>query len=185
MKQSILQRSISTHGRSTGFDYLRIVLALAVIVWHSFPLSYGPQAEVAKDTSVFAELLIGIILPMFFALSGFLVSGSLERNSSMVIFIGLRAIRILPALCVEVLLSALILGPALTTLTLHTYFVDKRFITYFLNIIGDIHYRLPRITINPTPDVVNGQLWTVPWELKCYVALTVLALLDSLEGAWH
>jgi len=43
--------------------------------------------------------------------------------------------------------------------------------------VGDIHYELPGVFLhNPLPDVVNAQLWTVPYELWCYVILALLAV---------
>lgn len=172
---------IETKGRSTGFDYLRVLLALGVIAWHSLPLSYGPGEAAIKQASPFSYALSDLILPMFFALSGFLVAGSLDRNS-LVNFVGLRMIRIAPALAVEVFLSALLLGPMLTSFAIGDYFRDPLFSRYFLNIIGEIQYQLPGLFLdNPFPNVVNGQLWTVPWELKCYAVLTVLALVGLVK----
>ena len=86
--------------------------------------------------------------------------------------------RIFPALVMEVFLSALILGPLLTTFRWREYFSSYSFFSYFLNVLGDIHYTLPGVfDNNPTPDYVNGQLWTIPVELDCYGILTVTALL--------
>jgi peptidoglycan/LPS O-acetylase OafA/YrhL len=164
-----------TRGRSTGFDYLRIGLATAVVLWHAFTTSYGTPFAYSFLTSPLRPLVAPIV-PAFFALSGFLVAGSLFRNS-IITFVGLRAIRIYPALAVEVLLSAFILGPLLTTVPLTTYFQSPIFWKYMLNLAGYIHYQLPGLFIdNPVPNVVNGQLWTVPWELTCYVALTAFAV---------
>ncbi len=119
---------------------------------------------------------------MFFALSGFLVAGSLERSKLLASFLGLRVLRIVPALAVEVLISALILGPMLSDLPLDDYLRDPRFAHYFLNILGDIHYELPGLfATNPTPNMVNGQLWTVPWELACYVLCSALAILGIFK----
>ena len=169
-------RMIATGGRSSGFDYLRVILATAVVFWHAFTIIH----ERTFNDSVLATPwrgLVMFILPMFFALSGFLVAGSLFRNSISG-FVGLRVIRIYPALAVEVLLSAFILGPLLTSFPLSHYFGAKIFSRYLLNMLGWIHYSLPGVFLtNPTPNVVNGQLWTVPWELWCYLSLTVLALL--------
>jgi peptidoglycan/LPS O-acetylase OafA/YrhL len=118
---------------------------------------------------------------MFFSLSGFLVAGSLERSRTLLTFLGLRVLRIVPALAVEVFLSALVLGPLLTDLPLTAYFQHPQFFAYFLNILGDIHYQLPGVFVsNPFP-LVNGQLWTVPYELACYIVLTILAL----TGIFH
>jgi peptidoglycan/LPS O-acetylase OafA/YrhL len=114
---------------------------------------------------------------LFFALSGFLVAGSLQRND-LASFLTLRAIRIFPALFVEVVLSALILGPLFTTLPISQYFSNSMFGQYFLNVLGDIHYYLPGVfNALPAPGWINIQLWTVPFELQCYIGLSLLALI--------
>jgi peptidoglycan/LPS O-acetylase OafA/YrhL len=180
MQATLASRITGTGGRPTGFDYLRLGLALAIVCWHSIVTSYGAAAQMAI-LSTWARPLVGVLLPAFFTLSGFLVAGSLERSKTMGMFLGLRAIRIFPALAVESLIAALILGPLLTTRTLVVYFSDPQFWSYFLNILGDPHYYLPGVFTSTPFDRVNGQLWTVPFELKCYVTLAVLGLL----GATH
>ncbi len=51
------------------------------------------------------------------------------------------------------------------------------FQNYFLNVLGDIHYYLPGVFDNPPyPEPVNVQLWTVPFELQCYLGLSLLAV---------
>lgn len=164
-----------TGGRPAGFDYARLSLAIAVIAFHSFRVSYGGASETAIWTGPIGPLFFSIV-PAFFALSGFLVAGSLQRND-MPSFLTLRALRIFPALFVEVVLSALILGPIFTVLPLSVYFSSNIFHEYFLNILGDIHYFLPGVFDNlPCPNLINLQLWTVPFELKCYIGLSLLAL---------
>jgi peptidoglycan/LPS O-acetylase OafA/YrhL len=120
---------------------------------------------------------------MFFALSGFLVAGSLERNKTLISFLGLRLIRLIPALAVEITLSALILGPVLTDKNLEQYFTDSKFLSYFTNILGIINYQLPGVfSQNPYPNVVNSQLWTVPFELECYAILTIIASVGLFQS---
>jgi peptidoglycan/LPS O-acetylase OafA/YrhL len=165
---------LSTGGRSSGFDYLRVTLALSVVVWHSVVTSYGTSFQSEIWNSPWRSV-VGLILPMFFALSGFLVAGSLSRNA-LPTFLGLRALRIMPALGVEICLSALILGPLLTTVPLIQYFSDSKFYSYFLNLFGDVHFFLPGLFAdNPFPAYVNGQLWTIPFELECYLLLAIFA----------
>lgn len=172
-----LERKLQLSGnRPAGFDYLRLGLATAVILQHTINVSYGRETVLAFFESP-ARGVAALILPMFFALSGFLVAGSLVRSASLVSFAGLRILRIIPALAVEVTLSALILGPLFTILPLGDYFTSGAFFAYFLNIIGEIHFSLPGVFLdNPLPNTVNGQLWTVPYELKCYLVLGLLAL---------
>src|SRR5262249_49082197 len=93
--------------RPSGFDYLRLGLAVSIIAWHGVVVCYGYASE--------ANLWLGpigplgwFLVPSFFALSGFLVMGSLYRND-LLSFLALRGLRIFPALAVELLLSAFII----------------------------------------------------------------------------
>ena len=46
------------------------------------------------------------------------------------------------------------------------------FAAYFLNVFGWVHYFLPGVFVdNRIAYLVNGSLWTVPFELACYLVL--------------
>lgn len=176
LRADTIGQKLSTHnGITSGFDYLRLVLALGVLCIHAIaevttdrnaPLWLGPYRPIAAS-----------LLPMFFALSGFLVTASLARTAKLTTFLTYRAVRILPALAVEIFLSALILGPLLTTLPLAGYFTSPHFWAYFGNIIGHIHYILPGVFENNIhPNTVNRSLWTIPYEFYCYFAVALLVL---------
>ncbi|MCI0735547.1 MAG: acyltransferase family protein, partial [Beijerinckiaceae bacterium] len=139
---NLSDRLTVTVGRPSGFDYMRLGLAVSVVLLHSFRTTYGDDAELWETP---LRPFLRVILPMFFALSGFLVAGSLERSKTMITFLGLRVIRIYPALAVEVTLSALLIGTAVTTLPLGSYFSDPLFWKYLLNAIGDVHFYLPGV----------------------------------------
>ncbi len=164
-------------GRPSGFDYLRLFLAVEVLVWHTVLMTQGlsVQNDILNE-SIFRSIP-SLILPMFFALSGFLVAGSLARAENIFDFVCLRLLRIMPALCLVVLVAALVLGPLLTTVSWAEYFSDPRFLRYFRTLFGHVQEELPAVfESNPYPHVVNGQLWTIPLELLCYALLAVLAL---------
>jgi peptidoglycan/LPS O-acetylase OafA/YrhL len=173
---SLGDRYSATGGHPSGFDYLRVALSVSIIAVHSCLTSYGLAANDALYDSPLGRLC-NLLVPMFFALSGYLVAGSLQRCRTLGMFLGLRAIRIFPALFVEVILSAFILGPLVTILPPQLYFSDPLFFKYLLNAMGDVHFLLPGVFAdNPWPRVVNGQLWTIPYELYCYCALAIVAL---------
>lgn len=163
------------NGVGPGFDAMRIMLALSVLFVHTSLLWPTSPARQVAPVIPFAPLqqwaFDFAILPMFFALSGFLVAGSAERLS-LGQFVINRGLRILPALAVEIGLSALVLGPLLTIYGLWHYLADPLFARYFLNIFGVIQYELPGVFLgNPQPNIVNGSLWTVPHEVSCYAVL--------------
>ena len=168
-------------GYTSGFDYIRLILSVLVLYGHSPMISGDHTANISEW---FDKIRVYIVLPMFFSLSGFLVAASLLRTKSLIVFLVLRGLRIIPALLVEISLSAIILGPLLTVSPLGEYFRQKDFYLYFLNIFGYIHYFLPGVFLsNPVPKIVNGSLWTVPYEAECYLALAALSLLGFVKRA--
>jgi peptidoglycan/LPS O-acetylase OafA/YrhL len=114
-------------------------------------------------------------VPMFFALSGFLVTGSAVRTRRALPFLALRFFRIFPALVVEVALSAVVIGAIYTTLPLDRYYTSKGFFTYFGNIFGVVQMFLPGVQFFKD-GVVNANLWTLPSEFHCYLLMAALIL---------
>jgi peptidoglycan/LPS O-acetylase OafA/YrhL len=191
-------------GAGMGFDLLRLALSILILLTHSswldgtgglttsilnyiFDLSPQTVTKLAQATTTVGDptvhQLTGLgrpivlsYLPMFFALSGFLVTGSALRTRRLIPFLGLRVLRLLPALFVEVTLSAIILGAIFTDLTASEYYGSPLFWSYFLNIVGDIHFYLPGVFTNNTTNVVNSNLWTLPWELQCYIVMSIMII---------
>jgi peptidoglycan/LPS O-acetylase OafA/YrhL len=173
-------------GKGPGFDTLRLWLAFSVLLVHSFAVAQYDQGLPQKLWSGPLRPFLLAILPMFFALSGFLVTGSAMRARSAKKFLVLRLLRLMPALMVEVTLSALVLGPILTTIPLQQYFSDRLFFSYFGNIVGHVQFFLPGVfTATPMAGVVNLNLWTLTPEYYCYAFMLLLmmsgALFDRLK----
>jgi peptidoglycan/LPS O-acetylase OafA/YrhL len=172
---SIEDRLTITKNHPSGFDYLRINLALLILADHTAIVCFGNDMQLTLFQGVTRPFALSLV-PIFFALSGFLVASSLVRSRSLITFVGLRVLRIVPALTVDTLFCALVLGVLLTDLPLKEYFRSHDFFKYFLNIVGDIHYNLPGVFARNPSHAVNSQLWTIPYELKCYAVLTGAAL---------
>jgi len=163
-------------GFAQGFDFLRIVLATSIIAWHVAKLSGHVEAARAS-VFWFSEYMP---VPMFFVLSGFLVAGSSTRLSTRNFLLN-RGARIVPALFADVVFAALLIGPLVTTLPARQYFTDATFLTYFLNIAGWMQFSLPgAFESNPSQEM-NGALWTVPFEIGCYVMLAALMISGAIK----
>lgn len=158
------------HRNTTGFDWLRMALAFGVLTLHSIAIARFDLAQELWQGPL--RFVFAAILPMFFALSGYLVSASLERHT-LPRFLALRVLRIVPALALETVLVAGVLGTFFTTLPLPDYLAHPEFRAYFLNIFGFIHYTLPGVFGGT---LLNAQLWTIPSELYCYVALALASI---------
>lgn len=160
-------------GAGPGFDTLRIVIALVIMAFHGAQILHGRAGADMRQSSLFPVMLA--LVPLFFCLSGFLVTGSALRTRSIKKFLTNRSLRIFPALAVEVCLCALLLGPLLTDLDLKSYFTEIKFYSYFGNIIGRVRMSLPGVFLeNPIPDTVNASLWTLQPEFYCYILMTLL-----------
>jgi peptidoglycan/LPS O-acetylase OafA/YrhL len=181
-QQSVGASLAERRGIAPGFDGMRVYLALSVLLFHTVTVCYGEDYQARFLRGPFGPPVL-MVLPIFFALSGFLIAGSMLRIRSTTVFLIHRALRIVPALCCEILLSAFVLGPLFTRLPLNRYFSNPQFADYFWNIVGRIRYVLPGVFgSNPYPDIVNGQLWTVPFEGKCYLLIAALMVLGLATG---
>jgi len=177
--QTIGERLDRYRGIGPGFDFLRVALAMLVVLNHSFLTLDGNFDYVNKHG---LWNLFGLVVPSFFALSGFLITGSAQRLK-LKDFLLNRSMRIVPALAVDITVSALIIGPVFTAFSLHDYFRGEDFHHYFANIIGFIHYELPGVFLhNPFAKQVNASLWTVPYEIGCYILMSLLIISGSVKS---
>jgi peptidoglycan/LPS O-acetylase OafA/YrhL len=176
-------------GVGPGFDLLRILLALSIFYGHALTLGGALQAvgvTVTADANACSQSLAACgwagpkrpmhvaLVPMFFALSGFLVAGSALRLPSVSTFLANRFLRIFPALVVELTLSAFVLGAIFTTLPLSDYYRSAGFWDYFSNTIGIVNFSLPGVFgKSPLAGIVNVNLWTLPAEFDCYLIMAV------------
>lgn len=175
---SLGEKLDASKGIGPGFDFLRIFLAVSVLGAHSILISEGEKYQLDFPPM---HLIHWTILPLFFALSGFLITGSALRLRLQDFLLN-RAMRIVPALAVDICISALIVGPIFTRLPLNEYFRQYDFYAYFANITGIIHYVLPGVfEHNPFPNTVNGSLWTVPFEIGCYALMSLFILAGLLK----
>ena len=162
-----------------GFDLARLCLASAVVLVHSDRAVNGA----ARDLSPI-WFTTEMIVPMFFVLSGFLVTASAEKHS-LPNYARNRFLRIYPAFLLCVLLSALLMGPLVTRLPVSEYFAAPGFRDYLRVLIGWPEFFLPGVFEElPDAGMVNVSLWTVRWELACYIGLGIAAALGILRRTW-
>ncbi|HEX4466141.1 MAG TPA: acyltransferase [Solirubrobacteraceae bacterium] len=162
-----------------NFDLLRLLAAALVVFGHSFDLlgAHEPFPDLGPNMN---WGFVGVLI--FFSISGFLVSQSWTRTPSLAAFAAKRAVRLMPALLVALVLSAFVLGPLVTSLSAHAYLSSAATKAYvFENATMQTNYFLPGVFAhNAYPDAVNGSLWTLPLEIKAYVLVAALGALGLL-----
>ena len=178
-----LKLSHYAEGRDNNFNLLRFIAAFAVLIDHSFVLIAGTSdAEPFRKTLGIA--LGNIAVDAFFITSGFLVTSSLFARKSALGFIWARILRIYPALLVMAVLCICVLGLWFTSLQAGAYFSHPRTALFALKnstLVTGIEFYLPGVFSSlPWKKMVNGSLWTMPYEIWMYIALAVFWIVCRL-----
>lgn len=181
-------------GRANSIGVLRLTLAFAVLVAHCWPLALGRSmlgsAETREQADVGRLAVYG-----FFVLSGFLVTGSALR-SSVLRYFWHRALRILPGLWVCLLVTALLMAPAIAYHewgTLDGFWDHPRGPLRYLQsnwlfamdqwTISGILKDVPYGQGTDDGGAINGSLWTLRYEVVCYLMLAALMAAAALARA--
>lgn len=158
------------------FDLARFIAALMVMMSHAFALTErGPYVEPLAYLSGRRTDLGAVGVAAFFIMSGYLITGSWQRNHDLIDYLRARALRILPGLAVSLIFCAAV--GALLTVTPDRYPLSA--LSYVIrNLLmfrgqGELEGVFLNNPLSPT---VNGSLWTLRYEVTCYLVVAALGL---------
>ncbi|MFM5422885.1 acyltransferase family protein [Aeromonas veronii] len=104
------------------------------------------------EPTIFGRSFGNFAVHCFFVLSGYLIAASwLNQNNSAIKYFENRVLRIVPGLVVALVIC---------------HYIS----IYFNNFVG-----------NPIPYIVNGPVWTLTWEITCYVMVALLGMFYVLN----
>lgn len=170
--------------RDNNLNLLRILAAFGVLVSHAYPIALGPEAVQPLKAEI--GITLGhLSVYVFFVISGFLITQSFDRSSSVGGWLAGRGLRLFPGLIVVVVLTALVLGPAVTTLPLDAYFAQPEVPTYVLKnvTLAKLQFGLPGVfETHPYPVAINGSLWTLFHEVACYGFVFLLGVAGMIRS---
>ncbi|WP_302622497.1 acyltransferase family protein [Streptomyces griseus] len=180
-------------GRDNSLGLIRLTLASAVVVSHASVLGFG-DTEFGHDFSHGQTDLGKMSVYGFFVLSGILVTRSGKRLS-LGRFLWHRALRLLPGLWVCLAVTAFVVAPFL-------YWRQQGGLDGFWgHERGPLDYMASNWAVAPRQNDVSGvvatagnsglahspsidaALWSLRYEVLCYVGVAVLALTGALARA--
>ena len=150
-----------------NFDLLRLLAAIQVVFDHYFQ---HLNISLTQAQQAWLYLLPGV--PVFFVISGYLISASYERNDNLVIYLKNRILRIFPGLW-----ACLILTIVVFTLT-GTSFFNKQTLMWLPAQLAGLIYT-PSFLAGYGFGSYNGSLWTIPIELQFYLLVPLCYLAIS------
>jgi peptidoglycan/LPS O-acetylase OafA/YrhL len=172
---------MSAVNHHNNFNLLRFLFASLVIVSHAPELMDGNRSRELL-TSLFGTVSFGeLAVDGFFVLSGFLITKSWVSNPSWVQFMQSRVLRIVPGFVVACLISLLVLGPLGATAG---YWQHIAWPEFFKGLLKLRLSGVPEVFAGSHYAMLNGALWTIPYEFKCYLAALVAGMVGVYARRW-
>ena len=114
---------------------------------------------------------VGVLV--FFIISGFLISHSYFRSQGVLQFLGRRVRRIYPGYLAATMIGAFIIVPLFSSRTLTDLSASEILKAIGLNLLLQ-NYAPPSDVFGG--GVINGSLWSIPYEFWCYLGLAILGV---------
>ena len=153
--------------RNNNFDLIRIVTAVLVLINHSL-------AHLDLHTPGFYTVIQQFPrVPMFFIMSGYLLSASFERNSDLKGYFTNRLFRIYPGLWASIILTVI-----LFTVIGGVSFLKFETIPWFISQAAGIIWT-PGFLKDFGYGSYNGSLWTIVVELQFYLVLPIIYFIGT------
>lgn len=174
----ITPRRLGEH--RTAFGFLRLLFASFVIVAHTPEYADGNQHRELIIRVFGTTTFGGIAVDGFFIISGFLITGSYLKSNSVIGYLRKRVTRIYPGYAVAFTISVLLFAPiggAVISLA-HE-------LLYIASAVPMLRYPMVQGAFpgQPFPDV-NGAMYTIAYEFRCYLLVIVLGTTGLLKRAW-
>lgn len=162
---------------ANNFGVIRLFLAALVIIGHAPEQVDGNPAREPLFWLTGTTYLGGTAVFGFFLLSGYLITQSMIRTGNIRIYMAKRLLRIVPGFVVAYLISVFLLVPALggsealygrlDSIVLHLIFLNQP--------------PLLLDGIEPHYSTINGALWTISYEFRCYLLIALLWAVGVLQ----
>lgn len=168
------------HQSGNNFGLMRLTFAALVIVSHSFELIDGNRTR-EPLTQVFGTFSIAeIAVAGFFIVSGYLITQSYTASRTSSEYLLKRILRIYPAYVAASAFCIVVVGP-LAGASLAALSV-KDWAIIAMRCLALQVPKLPNAFAGQYYPSLNGSMWTIAYEFRCYLVLIILGYLGWLRN---
>jgi len=157
-----------------NFDLIRLFAALQVVLVHGL-IHFGYVGTDFGYGLRISDFFPGV--PIFFFVSGFLITGSFERSSDIVQYGKNRLLRIYPALWVCFGVSLLLVYLSGYFETIAVAVSAPQLVVWIASQLSFLQFYNPDFMRGFGVGSLNGSLWAIPVELQFYVLVPLLVWL--------
>ncbi|WP_394778175.1 acyltransferase family protein [Undibacterium sp.] len=162
--------------KENNFGFLRLFFAVLVVISHSPEMIDGNRSREIL-TSIFGTMSFGeVAVDGFFLISGYLITKSFEKRQSTVVYFVKRILRIVPGYLVCFWTCVLLIAPFVGG-KLELWTIKYQFLQTLFMLAPDV----PGVFHGQPYPVLNGSLWTIAYEFKCYLLTAILGLIGAYQ----
>jgi peptidoglycan/LPS O-acetylase OafA/YrhL len=172
--------------RRNALNAWRLTLATGVIVWHSF-LTTGHHVPFVPARQLLSEVFVD----GFFAISGYLITSSWVRDPRLRDYFAARGLRVLPGIWVCLVVIAFVVAPVGVTMQggsatkLLLSGAPLQYVLINIPAVGGLQFDIGGTPTGvPYPGFWDSSLWTLIWEVFCYIAVALLGVAGLLRRRW-
>jgi peptidoglycan/LPS O-acetylase OafA/YrhL len=161
--------------RNHLLDLFRILFATLVLLSHSYEFVDGNRSRELFARLTHTSMSFGEVgVAGFFLLSGYLIVRSWQHDPNIASYLQKRILRIVPGYLVAAILSTLVIGLLVPGVP---HFFRHLRLHYIFSVALLSSPVTPVVFPGTIFDLVDGAMWTIPYEFRCYLLVAILGSL--------
>jgi peptidoglycan/LPS O-acetylase OafA/YrhL len=169
--------------KHNNFGALRLLFASVVILSHSPEIIDGDRHRELL-TTIFGTLSFGTVgVDGFFIISGYLITKSFLSSPTLFDYFKRRVLRIYPGFVVTFWICLLLVAPFVGAGL--SVFHPEAIVSNLARMAVLLPPRAPGAFHEMPYPALNGSMWTIAYEFRCYILVAVVGSIGAFQGKFR